>query len=98
MVFQEKFILNSYTGTYFSSQIDLIISGLRDENEIDLRCGYIRKTLNDFNGNVILFQTDEKAEILRYEIRDRADAIIDKQSNLNLIPGLRKFLKLNKVE
>lgn len=97
MIYQEKFDLNSATSGYFSKQIDILIVGLRDDSSRDERCNYVRKELKDFKGTVFYLGTNETAESFEYEVRDAQDTLLDKQENLTLIPGLKKFLALQSI-
>lgn len=97
MIYQEKFDLDASSSDYFSSQIDILICGLRDDNTRDERCSHVRKELAGFKGTVLNLGTNETAEVFEYEIKDWQNSVLDKQSGLTLIPGLKKFLSLQDI-
>lgn len=98
MMYQEKFNLDHYTSDYFSNEIDILICGLRKENEQDERFNYVRVQLGIFKGVIFNLGTDENAESLNFIVKNTDGDFVDSQTGLNLIPDLRKFLKSNNVE
>lgn len=97
MIYQEKFDLDQSSATYFSSQIDVLICGLRDDAARDERFNYVRQSLTGFRGMIFNLGTNESAELFEYEVRDWKNEVLDKQDNLTLIPGLKKFLSLQNI-
>ena len=98
MIYQEKFNLAASTSPYFSSQIDILICGLRDDVDKDKRFNYVSNALNKFKGYKFYLGTDDNAEEFNFVIRDSIGNIVSKQDKLTLIPDLRKFLRENKIE
>jgi hypothetical protein len=98
VIFQEKYTLDHNTSGYFSTQFNLLICGLRDAKGADVRCNYIKDTLSGYRGKTFYLETDEMAESFGFVIKNEGGNIIDKQEGLHLIPDLRRFLKINKVE
>jgi hypothetical protein len=92
MIYQEKFDLDSSSSEYFSNQIDILVCGLREDASRDERCNFVKEQLSNFKGIILFFGTNESAETFEYEVRDHENNVIDKQNNLTLIPGLKKFL------
>jgi len=98
MIYQEKFNLDSHSQAYFSSQVDVLVCGLRSEAEKDERYKYVKECMNGFTGKIVYFNTDEDANVLNFEIRKENGEVVDKQEGLNLIPDLRKMIKQNQFE
>ncbi len=98
MIYQEKFDLDSTSSEYFSKRIDILICGLRDDGQQDVRCGHVFGSLAGFRGTTINLRTDENAQSLQYKISDAAGNVIKAKAGMSLIPDLRKFLSLSSIE
>jgi hypothetical protein len=97
MIYQEKFELNQNSADYFSDQFDLMIMGLKKDSSRDERCSHVKAMLKGFRGGLIYLGTNDSAEEFEYEVRDYQDNLLDKQQNLTLIPGLKRFLQMQSI-
>ena len=64
MVYQEKFELNNISASYFADEIDILITGIREDGNI--RNNYVLNTLKGFKGLVFCLQTDDSAQKFTY--------------------------------
>jgi len=91
MNYQEKFELTSDNASYFSKQFEILITGMKEDG--DSRHIHICKSLTDFKGTIISFDTCENAEEFHYTIETFDGNLVEKISNKSLIPDLEKFLR-----
>jgi hypothetical protein len=96
MNYQEKFQLNASNAEYFKKQFDVLIMGLRG-NE-DERHTNFKKLISEFKGIIISLDTCDNAEKLIYKIENSDGRVIRSADNRSLIPDLQLFLKAEKIE
>ncbi|MFD1257315.1 hypothetical protein ACFQ3S_10950 [Mucilaginibacter terrae] len=91
MNYQEKFDVNKGNSSYFSNQFDILITGLREDN--DARHVHFRNSIPNFKGKIYSFDTCDNADKFHYEIASSDNIIIDKADNKSLIPDLQTLLR-----
>jgi hypothetical protein len=96
MIFQEKYELNHRTSEFFGQSFELLILG-GEKLTSDIRTCNVKNKLPLFNGRVLYLRTDEKAEMLQYDLTDAQGEDISSGIDLHLIPDLRKLLRTLEV-
>lgn len=92
MTFQEKYELNFRSADFFAHKFDLLILGGETDSK-DIRTTKVKTALTKFNGKILYLRTDNRAELLSYDLIDCDAKVLLSSSDSKLIPDLRKLLR-----